>query len=158
MFQPDYSDVTVPINFGLTDPTAKGPAVPTYEYLCTDCGEPLEIVQSIHEPSLTHCPKCGGRLRKVFGNVGVVFKGSGFYKTDSRSADAKKKKAAASSDSKDSGDSKTTGDSGAKKTDGASTPTTGEAASSTKAADSASSSDGGSKGTPTKQSSAPTSS
>jgi putative FmdB family regulatory protein len=58
--------------------------MPTYEYVCTECGAPLEVVQSIHEPSLTECPACHGRLRKVFGNVGVVFKGSGFYRTDSR--------------------------------------------------------------------------
>ena len=58
--------------------------MPTYEYICTECGEPLEVVQSIHDPALTDCPACGGRLRKVFGNVGVVFKGSGFYRTDSR--------------------------------------------------------------------------
>ena len=58
--------------------------MPTYEYVCTECGTPLEVVQSIHEPSLTQCPACQGRLRKVFGNVGVVFKGSGFYRTDSR--------------------------------------------------------------------------
>ncbi len=59
--------------------------MPTYEYVCTECASPLEVVQSIHEPSLTDCPVCeGGRLRKVFGNVGVVFKGSGFYRTDSR--------------------------------------------------------------------------
>ncbi|MEI6622778.1 MAG: FmdB family zinc ribbon protein [Actinomycetes bacterium] len=83
--------------------TTKGPIVPTYEYVCTQCGEPLEIVQSIHEPSLTVCPKCDGKLRKVFGNVGVVFKGSGFYKTDSRSAEAKRKKAATSDSKSDSG-------------------------------------------------------
>lgn len=60
--------------------------MPTYEYVCTKCGASLEVVQSIHEPSLTVCPTCGdGRLRKVFGNVGVVFKGSGFYRTDNRS-------------------------------------------------------------------------
>jgi putative FmdB family regulatory protein len=58
--------------------------MPTYEYRCTQCETPLEVVQSIHEPALTECPTCGGRLRKVFGNVGVVFKGSGFYRTDSR--------------------------------------------------------------------------
>jgi putative FmdB family regulatory protein len=59
--------------------------MPTYEYVCTSCDTPLEVVQSIHEPSLTDCPACeDGRLRKVFGNVGVVFKGSGFYRTDSR--------------------------------------------------------------------------
>lgn len=65
--------------------------MPTYEYVCTECKEPLEVVQSIHDASLTQCPSCGGRLRKVFGNVGVVFKGSGFYKNDSRAA-AKKAK------------------------------------------------------------------
>jgi putative FmdB family regulatory protein len=58
--------------------------MPTYEYRCTQCEAPLEVVQSIHEQALTECPACGGRLRKVFGNVGVVFKGSGFYRTDSR--------------------------------------------------------------------------
>ncbi|MFZ1361367.1 MAG: FmdB family zinc ribbon protein [Candidatus Nanopelagicales bacterium] len=64
--------------------------MPTYEYKCADCGANLEIVQSIHDPSLTDCPECGASaLRKQFGNVGVVFKGSGFYKTDSRSSDKK---------------------------------------------------------------------
>jgi putative FmdB family regulatory protein len=58
--------------------------MPTYEYVCTECGAPLEAVQSIHDPALTECPSCHGRLRKVFGNVGVVFQGSGFYRTDSR--------------------------------------------------------------------------
>lgn len=59
--------------------------MPTYEYVCTTCKTPLEVVQSITEPSLTDCPNCpDGRLRKVFGNVGVVFKGSGFYRNDSR--------------------------------------------------------------------------
>jgi putative FmdB family regulatory protein len=58
--------------------------MPTYEYRCTACEAPLEVVQSFDEPALTECPTCGGRLRKVFGNVGVVFKGSGFYRTDSR--------------------------------------------------------------------------
>lgn len=64
--------------------------MPTYEYKCADCGADLEIVQSIHDPSLTDCPQCGASaLRKQFGNVGVVFKGSGFYKTDSRSSEKK---------------------------------------------------------------------
>jgi putative FmdB family regulatory protein len=58
--------------------------VPTYQYACTECGEQLEAVQSFSDPSLTECPACGGALRKVFSAVGVVFKGSGFYKTDSR--------------------------------------------------------------------------
>jgi putative FmdB family regulatory protein len=59
--------------------------VPTYQYVCTDCQSDLEAVQSFHEPSLSICPSCGGKLRKRFGAVGVVFKGSGFYRTDSRS-------------------------------------------------------------------------
>jgi putative FmdB family regulatory protein len=58
--------------------------MPTYEYRCKDCGEPLEVVQSFTDDALTECPACGGTLRKVFGNVGIAFKGSGFYKTDSR--------------------------------------------------------------------------
>ena len=60
--------------------------MPTYEYACKDCGEHLEVVQSFKEDALTVCPACGGTLKKVFGAIGVVFKGSGFYKTDSRPA------------------------------------------------------------------------
>jgi putative FmdB family regulatory protein len=60
-------------------------AVPTYQYSCTACGEPLEVVQSFTDDALTECPACGGRLRKLYNAVGIVFKGSGFYRTDSRS-------------------------------------------------------------------------
>jgi putative FmdB family regulatory protein len=63
--------------------------VPTYQYACTACDERLEAVQSFSDAPLTECPTCGGALRKVFSAVGVVFKGSGFYKTDSRSGAAK---------------------------------------------------------------------
>ncbi len=59
--------------------------VPTYTYACTECDEQLEVVQSFTADPLTQCPRCDGRLRKVFHPVGVVFKGSGFYRTDSRS-------------------------------------------------------------------------
>ena len=59
--------------------------MPTYQYVCTDCTSDLEAVQSFSEPSLSECPTCGGKLRKRFGAVGVVFKGSGFYRNDSRS-------------------------------------------------------------------------
>lgn len=59
--------------------------MPTYAYACTECEHRFEIVQSFTDDSLTECPKCGGRLRKLFNAVGVVFKGSGFYRTDSRS-------------------------------------------------------------------------
>jgi len=59
--------------------------MPTYQYACTECGERLEVVQKFTDDPLTVCPACEGRLRKLFSPVGVVFKGSGFYKTDSRS-------------------------------------------------------------------------
>lgn len=60
--------------------------MPTYAYACKDCGHAFDIVQSFSENSLSECPQCSGRLRKKFGNVGVTFKGSGFYRTDSRSS------------------------------------------------------------------------
>ncbi|MDA8298265.1 MAG: FmdB family transcriptional regulator [Actinomycetota bacterium] len=58
--------------------------MPTYEYACKQCGQHLEAVQAFSDPAITTCPNCGGELRKVFGAVGIVFKGSGFYKTDNR--------------------------------------------------------------------------
>jgi putative FmdB family regulatory protein len=58
--------------------------LPTYEYACTACGHRLEAVQKFSDDSLTECPECSGALRKVYGAVGIVLKGSGFYKTDSR--------------------------------------------------------------------------
>jgi putative FmdB family regulatory protein len=58
--------------------------VPTYQYACTACGHQLEAVQSFKDEPLTVCPECEGRLRKLFSSVGVVFKGSGFYRTDNR--------------------------------------------------------------------------
>ena len=59
--------------------------MPTYQYACTECGHQLEAVQSFSDPALTECPNCAGKLRKVFNSVGIVFKGSGFYRNDSRS-------------------------------------------------------------------------
>jgi putative FmdB family regulatory protein len=59
-------------------------SVPTYQYTCVECGEPVEAVQKFTDAPLTVCDACGGRLRKVFSPVGIVFKGSGFYRTDSR--------------------------------------------------------------------------
>jgi putative FmdB family regulatory protein len=64
--------------------------MPTYEYECTKCGRRLDVVQSFTDEPLSTCEECGGALRKVFSAVGVVFKGSGFYKTDSRTTGAKK--------------------------------------------------------------------
>lgn len=74
--------------------------MPTYEYACTSCGQHLEVVQSFSDDPLTRCPHCGGDLRKVFGNIGIVLKGSGFYKTDSRSSKSSTKAAR----SRDGGD------------------------------------------------------
>jgi putative FmdB family regulatory protein len=79
--------------------------MPTYEYVCTSCGHRLEAVQSFSDPSLTTCPDCQGSLRKVFGNVGIVLKGSGFYKNDSRSA-AARSNGSAPKESKDTKDTK----------------------------------------------------
>jgi putative FmdB family regulatory protein len=89
--------------------------MPTYEYRCKACEHQFDAVQSFTDDALTECPECGGPLRKVFGNVGITFKGSGFYKTDSRSAgsfgsakdadksdNGPKKSDASSSDSKSS--------------------------------------------------------
>jgi putative FmdB family regulatory protein len=78
--------------------------MPTYQYACTECGHAFEQFQSFSDDALTHCPECDGRLRKVFNAVGVVFKGSGFYRTDSRSASSSST-AGASSGSSDSGSS-----------------------------------------------------
>lgn len=92
--------------------------MPTYQYACTACGHELEAVQSFSDDPLTTCPDCGGNLRKLFGNVGVVFKGSGFYRNDSRSSgtsstaasdgSAKKSDAASSSPSSGTGTSSST--------------------------------------------------
>jgi putative FmdB family regulatory protein len=72
--------------------------VPTYSYACTECGNRFDEVQSFSDDALTTCPTCSGRLRKLFGNVGVVFKGSGFYRNDSRET-AKSASSASSSTS-----------------------------------------------------------
>jgi putative FmdB family regulatory protein len=82
--------------------------VPTYEYACKKCGEHLDVQQSFSDPALTTCPACKGPLRKVFGNIAITFKGSGFYKTDSRSSNGKgaKKDGETSSTTAASGDSK----------------------------------------------------
>jgi len=63
--------------------------MPKYEYACKSCGEHLEVVQSFKDDALTECPSCGGPLRKVFGSIGIAFKGSGFYRTDNRTGPAK---------------------------------------------------------------------
>jgi putative FmdB family regulatory protein len=73
--------------------------MPTYQYACTECGHSFEQFQSFSEDALTVCPQCDGRLRKLFNAVGVVFKGSGFYRTDSRSGSSSPTPAAATASS-----------------------------------------------------------
>ncbi|MBA9003485.1 MULTISPECIES: FmdB family zinc ribbon protein [Thermomonospora] len=76
--------------------------MPTYQYVCTDCGEPLEVVQKFSDDALTECPACSGRLRKVFSAAGIIFKGSGFYRTDSRGGSGKSTAASTTSSSSSS--------------------------------------------------------
>jgi putative FmdB family regulatory protein len=77
--------------------------VPTYQYQCTECGEGLEAVQKFTDDALTECPNCGGRLKKVFSAVGIVFKGSGFYRNDSRGSSSSSSPASSASKSSTSG-------------------------------------------------------
>jgi putative FmdB family regulatory protein len=90
--------------------------VPTYAYACKDCDHEFDIVQSFSDDSLTICPECEGALRKKFNSVGVVFKGSGFYRTDSRSDGAGLKgggaSTAASSNGSDSSNGSSNGSTG----------------------------------------------
>ncbi|MBD3148139.1 FmdB family transcriptional regulator [Microbispora camponoti] len=79
--------------------------MPTYQYACTACGEQLEAVQKFSDDPLTECPACQGKLRKVFSAVGIVFKGSGFYRTDSRSSSSSTTTSTTTTPSKSSGDS-----------------------------------------------------
>ncbi len=85
--------------------------MPTYQYVCTACGERSEAVQKFTDDPLTVCVACGGRLRKVFSAVGIVFKGTGFYRTDSRAA-AKEPAAASQKQNGSDAGTKTSGDSG----------------------------------------------
>ncbi|HUW03984.1 MAG TPA: FmdB family zinc ribbon protein [Acidimicrobiales bacterium] len=78
--------------------------MPTYEYKCKDCEEGFEVVQAFTDDALTECPSCHGDLKKVFGSIGISFKGSGFYKNDARSGS---KSSSSSTASTDSGDSST---------------------------------------------------
>ena len=80
--------------------------MPTYQYQCTECGEGLEAVQKFTDDALTVCPSCDGRLKKVFSAVGIVFKGSGFYRNDSRGSSSSSSPAPASKSSTGSSDSK----------------------------------------------------
>ncbi|MFF8412061.1 FmdB family zinc ribbon protein [Streptomyces omiyaensis] len=84
--------------------------MPTYQYQCTECGEGLEAVQKFTDDALTECPACHGRLKKVFSAVGIVFKGSGFYRNDSRGASSSSSPASKSSTSTTTSTSSTASD------------------------------------------------
>ena len=100
--------------------------MPTYQYACTECGHAFEQVQSFSDDALTDCPVCHGRLRKVFNAVGVVFKGSGFYRTDSRSGTNSSVPASSTSgDSGASASSSGSSDGGASSTSGSSSAASG---------------------------------
>ncbi|MGV0624709.1 FmdB family zinc ribbon protein [Mycolicibacter minnesotensis] len=115
--------------------------MPTYSYACTECSNRFDVVQAFTDDALTQCDQCNGRLRKIFGKVGVVFKGSGFYRTDSResgksSSNGSSAKSTTSSESSSSGSGdsgtksadKASGDSGSKSSDSAKSSTAAPAA------------------------------
>jgi putative FmdB family regulatory protein len=107
--------------------------VPTYQYQCTECGEGLEAVQKFTDDALTECPSCQGRLKKVFSAVGIVFKGSGFYRNDSRgssssSAPASSKPSTSSSSASSSSSGSTSSSSSDSKTSSSSTSSSSSAA------------------------------
>ncbi len=101
--------------------------MPTYSYQCTECDDRFDIVQAFSDDALTTCERCSGRLRKLFNSVGVVFKGSGFYRTDSRESGKKSTSSSNGSSSTDSGSSSTSSEK----------PTSGEKSSSTSTASAA---------------------
>ena len=105
--------------------------MPTYDYRCKACGQELEVFQSFSDDPLTTCEACGGELRKLFGAPGIAFKGSGFYKTDSRGSSKRSAPAASSTSEKtasaSSSDSSSNGSGTAKKEPAASSPTTSDA-------------------------------
>ncbi|MFW0871760.1 FmdB family zinc ribbon protein [Rhodococcoides corynebacterioides] len=104
--------------------------MPTYSYACTECDNRFDIVQSFSDDSLTVCPQCSGKLRKLFNTVGIVFKGSGFYRNDSRGSSSSSE--SAGSESSSSKDSSSGGDKSSSSGDKSSTSSsTGSSSSST---------------------------
>lgn len=101
--------------------------MPTYEYRCKDCGHTFDAYQSFTDDALTECPECAGLVKKVFGNVGIAFKGSGFYKTDSRSGSSSSSSASSSNGEKSD------------KKEGTSSSSEGSSSSSTSSSDSSTS-------------------
>ncbi|WP_267616715.1 FmdB family zinc ribbon protein [Gordonia bronchialis] len=110
--------------------------MPTYSYACTECDNKFDIVQSFSDDSLTECPQCTGRLRKLFNTVGIVFKGSGFYRTDSRPGSSSSDTSSSDSSSSSSSDS--------------SSSSSSDSSSSAKSSDSSSKSESSTSSTPAK--------
>jgi putative FmdB family regulatory protein len=121
--------------------------VPTYQYVCTECGGEIEAVQKFTDDPLTVHDACGGRLRKVFSPVGIVFKGSGFYRTDSRKgSSASTASSSSSSDSSSSAGDKKSGDGEKKAGEKSSSSSSSTSSSSSSSSSSGSSSSGSSSG------------
>jgi putative FmdB family regulatory protein len=120
--------------------------VPTYQYVCTECGGQLEAVQKFTDEALTVHDDCGGRLRKVFSPVGIVFKGSGFYRTDSRKSDSSASVPSSTKPGSDSAASSSSGDSSgsSSKSGGDSSASSSSSAGSASSSSSSSSSSGSS--------------
>lgn len=122
--------------------------MPTYQYACTECDAQMEVVQSFSDDSLTVCPECEGRLRKVYSAVGVVFKGSGFYRTDSnKSANSSTLSGSDSGESSDSSGSESVGSSTSSTADSA-TSSGSESGGASESSGSSSAANGKDKSTP----------
>lgn len=111
--------------------------MPTYQYQCTECGEGLEAVQKFTDDALTECPACDGRLKKVFSAVGIVFKGSGFYRNDSRGSSSSSSPAKSSSSSGTTSSSDSSGSSSGSSDSKSSAPAASSSAGSTSGTSSA---------------------
>ena len=101
--------------------------MPTYSYACTECGDRFDAVQAFSDNALTTCAKCNGRLRKLFGNVGVVFKGSGFYRNDSRDSSKNSAKSSSSSSSESTSSPSSSSDKSGSSSNGSSSSSTSSA-------------------------------
>ncbi|MFB4296291.1 FmdB family zinc ribbon protein [Actinomadura sp. NTSP31] len=114
--------------------------MPTYQYVCTECGEPLEIVQKFSDDALTECPACSGKLRKVFSAAGIIFKGSGFYRTDSRGSSKSSSTVGSSSNGSNGNGSNGSSGSDSGKSDSSSSSSSSDSSSSSSSSSSKSSS------------------
>lgn len=111
--------------------------MPTYAYACTACDHRFEIQQSFSDAALTECPECEGRLRKLFNSVGIVFKGSGFYRTDSRNGSSKEAKSEPATSSSGAGETSPPGSSSAETSPASNGSSSGKTAKTAKSAEAA---------------------